>query len=144
MSAFIAGSMAQLIKLILIFVKTRSLRLDALRTAGGWPSSHSALVSALAFAVGFTDGFDAPYAMVAVGLGLIVLIDAATLRREVGEHAKLLNRIVSHLNNVGEEARLEARRLEEKVGHRRREVVAGVILGAMVAFAVCYHWDFWK
>lgn len=144
MSAFLAAASAQCLKLALAFLRTRRFNWKLLRAAGGLPSSHSALVSALAFAIGITEGFDEPYAMIAVGLGLIVLVDAATLRKEVGEHAKLLNRIVAHLNNVSEEDRLEAKFLEERVGHRRREVVAGAAWGAIVAFLVCYIWDFWK
>ena len=109
------------------------------------PSSHSALVSALATAVGLTEGFDAPDAMIAVGFGLLVLCDAATLRRAAGEHAKLLNRIVEKLNDGLDEAdRLEAERLRERLGHSRREVLAGMLFGIAVAFFVCAVWDFWK
>ena len=144
MSAFVAAVSAQALKFVCTWLKTGCPDARELRASGGMPSVHSALVSALAFAVGLTEGFDAPYAMIAVGLGLIVLVDAATLRREAGEHAKLINRIVSHLNSASEEDRIEARRLEERLGHRRREVLAGVVWGMLVAFAVCAVWDFWK
>lgn len=144
MSAFLAAASAQVLKFAYDWWKTGRPDSHALRGAGGMPSVHSALVSALAFAVGLTEGFDAPYAMIAVGLGLIVLVDAATLRREAGEHAKLINRIVSHLNSASEADRIDARRLEERLGHRRREVLVGVVWGILVAFAVCAVWDFWK
>lgn len=144
MSAFLAALSAQALKFLFSWWNTGRPDARQLRAAGGMPSVHSALVSALAFAVGLTEGFDAPYAMIAVGLGLIVLVDAATLRREAGEHAKMINRIVSHLNGASEEDRIEARRLEERLGHRRREVVAGVVWGCFVAFAICAVWDFWK
>lgn len=102
-------------------------------------------LGALATAVGLTEGFDTPYAMIAVGFGLIVLCDAATLRREAGRHAKLLNRIVEKLNDRLEEVdRIEARRLKESIGHKRREVIAGVAVGMIVAYGVCGVWDFWK
>lgn len=144
MSAFIAGGSAQFLKFLVASVRTRQLVWGELLSAGGLPSGHSALVSALAFAIGFTEGFDAPYAMIAVGLGLIVLVDAVTLRREAGEHARTLNRIVRHLNGVNEEDRLEINRLEERLGHSVREMLAGVAFGAAVAFVVCLIWDFWK
>ena len=67
MSAFIAGGSAQFVKFVWASVRERRLRWQELFTAGGMPSGHSALVSALAFAVGITDGFDAPYAMIAAG-----------------------------------------------------------------------------
>ena len=145
MSAFLAAISAQVIKTIVVWWETGSLDVKrVLKSSGGMPSTHSALVSALSLAICMTDGFDAPYSMVAVGLSAIVLIDAATLRREAGEHAKLLNRIVAHLNTINEEDRLEAKRLEERLGHSRREVVAGVRWGCFFAFVICACWDFWK
>ena len=144
-SAFVAGGAAQILKFIIGCWRTRRLDLSYLAGAGGMPSSHSALVSALATAVGLTEGFDAPDAMIAVGFGLLVLCDAATLRRAAGEHAKLLNRIVAKLNDGLDEAdRLEAERLRERLGHSRREVIAGMLFGIAVAFFVCAVWDFWK
>lgn len=143
-SAFAAGGCAQALKFAVSSVRERRLCWRELVSAGGMPSVHSALVSALAFAIGFTEGFDAPYAMIAVGLGLIVLVDAVTLRREAGEHARLLNRLVRHLNNINDEDRLEVAKLEERLGHSCREMLAGVAFGAVVAFVVCAIWDFWK
>ena len=144
MSAFIAGGSAQFLKFLISSFRAKKALWGELLSAGGVPSGHSALVSALAFAVGFTEGFDAPYAMIAVGLGLIVLVDAVTLRREAGEHARLLNRIVAHLNTVNDEDRLEAAQLQERLGHSFREMMAGVAFGAVIAYVVCAIWDFWK
>ena len=88
-----------------------------------------------------TDGFDSPEAMIAVGFGTITIADAVSVRRAAGEHAALLNRIVERLN---EQAPFEVKRLQERLGHRRREVVAGILLGFAVALVVCGFWDFWK
>ncbi len=143
-STFLAAGSAQFLKFALASVRARTPVWRELVTAGGMPSVHSALVSSLAMAVGLTEGFDTPYAMIAVGLGLIVLVDAVTLRREAGKHARLLNRIVSHLNNINEDDRLEAARLEERLGHSQREMLAGVVYGVFVALVVCAIWDFWK
>ena len=144
-SAFLAGGAAQLLKFVIGWWRNRRMDLSYLAGAGGMPSSHSALVSALATAVGLTEGFDAPDAMIAVGFALIVLCDAATLRRAAGEHAKLLNRLVEKVNDkLDAQERLEAARLRERLGHSRREVLAGMAFGIGVAFFVCAVWDFWK
>ena len=144
-SAFVAGGAAQAIKFVLARWRTGRFDFSHLTTAGGMPSAHSALVSALAVAVGLTEGFDAPYAMIAIGFGLLVLCDAATLRREAGEHAKLLNHLVEKFNSrLDAEDRIVAARLKERLGHRRREVAAGVVFGVSVAYGVCAVWDFWK
>lgn len=144
-SAMIAFFGAQILKCVIAWLRHRTWNLRELRSAGGMPSSHSALVAALASAIGFTDGFDAPYAMIAAGLGLIVLCDAATVRREAGEHARILNIIVSKLNDrLDADERIAVAKLKERIGHKRREVLAGTVLGIFVAFAVCAVWDFWK
>ena len=140
-SAFLAGGFAQLIKLSTEWWRTRSVRIHHFGTPGGMPSAHSALVTALAVAVGLTEGFDSHSAMIAVGLGTITMADAVSIRRAAGEHAKLLNRIVARLDAA---ERFEAERLQERLGHRRREVVAGIAFGALVALVVCGFWDFWK
>ena len=140
-SAFLAGGLAQLIKLATVWFRTRRCDVRELMSAGGMPSAHSALVTALAVAVGLTEGFDAPDAMIAVGLGTITMADAISIRRAAGEHAKLLNKIVERLD---EEGRLEAARLRERLGHTHWEVVGGIFFGLLVALVVCGVWDFWK
>lgn len=140
-SAFLAGGLAQFIKLMTGWARTHRLSLHGMVEPGGMPSAHSALVTALAVAVGLTEGFDAPAAMIAVGLGTITMADAVSIRRAAGEHAKLLNRIADRLN---ESEGFEAVRLRERLGHTRREVVAGIVFGILVALCVCGFWDFWK
>ncbi len=140
-SAFLAGGLAQLIKMATIYFRTRKLDARQLSAAGGMPSAHTSLVTALAVAVGLTDGFNSPEAMITVGLATITMVDAISIRHEAGKHAKLLNRIVARLN---EQERFEAEYLRERLGHRRREVVAGLFFGAAVALVVCGFWDFWK
>ena len=107
------------------------------------PSAHTSLVTALSVAVGLTDGFDSPEAMIAVGFGTITIADALSVRRAAGDHARLLNRIVERLNLTGEE-KLEAEWLRERLGHNKREVLVGILFGIAVAITVCGIWDFWK
>ncbi|MBO4448204.1 MAG: divergent PAP2 family protein [Kiritimatiellae bacterium] len=140
-SAFAAGSLAQLFKLLSNWKKTRQLDFSHLFMSGGMPSAHSALVTALSVAVGLTDGFNSPIAMIAVGFATITIADAVSLRRAAGEQAKLLNRIVERLNKS---APFEAERLQERLGHKRREVLGGILFGIAVAVSVCGIWDFWK
>jgi len=144
-SAMTAFFGAQIIKLLIAWLRHRTWNLRELLSAGGMPSSHSAMVAALASAIGFTDGFGAPYAMIAVGLGIIVLCDAATVRREAGEHARLLNIIIGKLNDrLSADERIEVAKLKERLGHKRCEVVVGTLFGIFNAFLICGIWDFWK
>ena len=143
MSAFIAAGGAQLIKLLVGWLRTGKPDFSHLHMAGGMPSAHSSLVAALSTAVGLTDGFDSSVAMITVGFGVIVLCDAVTLRRQAGDHARLLNRIVKKLS-VSDELKVEAEHLQEVLGHTGREVIAGVVFGILTALVVCRFWDFWK
>ncbi|MBR0057508.1 MAG: divergent PAP2 family protein [Kiritimatiellae bacterium] len=140
-SAFLAGGLSQLIKILRLWLSTGRIELRRFHGAGGMPSAHSALVTALAVAVGLTDGFDSPEAMIAVGLGTITIADAVSIRRAAGDHAALLNRISARL---AESAPFDAPKLDERLGHKLIEVFAGILFGIAVAVGVCSVWDFWK
>lgn len=140
-SAFLAGGLSQIVKLAHGWYRTRRFDSRGMLAAGGMPSAHSALVTALAVAVGLTEGFASPDAMIAVGLGTITMADAISIRRAAGEHARLLNRLVARLEGPD---RAAAERLQERLGHTRLEVAAGILFGFLVALTVCGIWDFWK
>jgi len=140
-SAFLAGGLAQLAKLVRVYLRTGRVDFSELSASGGMPSAHSSLVSALAAAVGLTDGFDSPEAMIALGFATITIADAVSIRRAAGEQAEILNRVVERLRKTEP---FEAKKLEESLGHRRREALAGAVFGILVAIAVCGVWDFWK
>ena len=140
-SAFLAGGLAQLAKFLRLWRRTGRVDFSHLSSAGGMPSAHASLVTALSAAVGLTNGFDSPEAMIAVGFATITIADAVSIRRAAGEQAALVNRIVERLNKT---APFEAEKLEESLGHRRREALAGVLFGFLVAVFVCGVWDFWK
>ena len=65
-------------------------------------------------------------------LSLIVLYDAAGVRRAAGRQARVINRIVE---DIYKKRRLPEERLRELLGHTPLEVFAGVALGAIVAFS---------
>ncbi|XP_057795126.1 uncharacterized protein LOC131011352 [Salvia miltiorrhiza] len=63
-------------------------------SAGGFPSTHSSSVVATATCLGIERGFaDALFGLAVVYAGLI-MYDAQGVRREVGTHAKLLNKVM--------------------------------------------------
>jgi acid phosphatase family membrane protein YuiD len=96
---------------------------------GGLPSNHSAIVSSVAALVAIREGLSHPAFGVAVALAFIVMLDANSLRRQVGLHASQINK----LNSDSEE-----KKLRERMGHTRVEILAGVLVGVVVAFAVDY------
>jgi acid phosphatase family membrane protein YuiD len=99
---------------------------------GGMPSSHTAVVAALATSLGIDYGWMSPLFQMASVLGGIVIYDAVTLRRMVGEHSKLIKGLVP------EREEHSHYRLGEMTGHTPLEASVGLLVG--VACAVLLVW----
>ncbi|KAI3978421.1 hypothetical protein MKX01_013219 [Papaver californicum] len=67
--------------------------------SGGFPSTHSSCVVAAATMLGLERGFSDSIFGVAMVFAAIVMYDAQGVRREVGKHAKVLNRIAEKQNS---------------------------------------------
>lgn len=130
-TALLAWLIAQTLKVLLVLIQTRKLDIARMFGAGGMPSSHSAIVVSMAFAIGFSQGFDSAVFALAAVFALVVMYDAAGVRRAAGKQAKLLNRIVVEL--FEEKKKLDYEVLKELLGHTPVEVLAGAVLGALVA-----------
>ena len=125
---------AQILKVFTGIFKLRKFSITALLFGnGGMPSSHSASVTALAIACGFSYGFDSGFFAVAVMFAIIVMGDAAGVRRETGEQAKILNRITADLFKHSSPEEIN-RNLKELVGHTPLQVVIGSALGLVIPF----------
>jgi len=126
-----AWAIVQLWKFVSALLFERKFDLTLLWAPGGMPSSHSALVSALAVSVGMNVGFDsAPFA-IAVALATVVMYDAAGVRQAAGKQAQKINRIVEELlagHPLNEE------RLRELLGHTPFQVVMGALCGILIAW----------
>lgn len=130
LTPFCAWTLAQMIKMLLSFIKTRRIDLAYLMSTGGMPSAHSALVSGLATIIGINIGFSTPVFAVALGFALITMFDASTVRRAAGTQARLLNEIVDELFK---EHRFSETKLAELLGHTRLEVFMGMTTGILMA-----------
>lgn len=95
---------------------------------GGLPSNHSAIVSSTAALIAFREGIGHPAFGAALTLAFIVMLDANSLRRQVGKHAAAINRLNA--------ATSKHEMLRERMGHSRVEILAGVLVGILVATAV--------
>lgn len=122
-----AGWLAQILKVIFAFMKTKRINFRRLTGTGGMPSSHSATVSALCTIVYLHEGANSALWGVTLLFSLIVMYDAAGLRRAVGKQATILNKVIEDLEyNRGENAE---KRLMELLGHTPVEVLMGALLG---------------
>jgi acid phosphatase family membrane protein YuiD len=87
---------------------------------GGMPSSHSAFVTSLLILVGKKQGIESTEFAIAFVFACVMWYDAMSSRRAIGEQARLLNRL-QHWE-----------KLKERLGHSFKEVVGGIVFGAVV------------
>ena len=127
----IAWAMAQLIKLLLEWVRTKKLNLYAMFASGGMPSSHTSFVVSMATQVGLVEGFGSTYFALATCFCLIVMYDAAGVRHAVGLQARMINLLVDQYN---EQREVDVNRVKEILGHTPVQVFAGIILGVVVGY----------
>lgn len=125
-----AWAIAQVLKVLIFFLQERQLDLWRLVSAGGMPSSHSALVSALATEVALIEGVQSITFAVAVVFAAVVMYDAAGIRQAVSIQARILNRM---LDEYFKRQRFSEERLRELLGHTRVEVFFGSLLGISIA-----------
>ncbi len=76
------------------FFRTRHWNLRRFVETGGMPSSHAASVAALSTEVGIRQGVTSILFGVTLYFSLVVMYDAAGLRRAAGRHAMVLNRMI--------------------------------------------------
>jgi hypothetical protein len=124
-----AWLIAQISKTILELFKQRKLSLSRLVSSGGMPSSHSALVTALATAVGRKLGIESADFAIAVVLAGIVMYDAAGVRRAVSIQARILNQMIEE---AFQGSPMAEKRLRELIGHTPIQVFVGGILGICI------------
>ncbi|WP_099798276.1 divergent PAP2 family protein [Parathermosynechococcus lividus] len=130
--ALAASAIAQTLKLLLDIAKHRKLNFRVLVETGGMPSSHSALVTALATSVGLQRGWSSVEFAIALVFAFIVMYDAAGVRQAAGKQARILNQIVEEFFQEGHE--LAEARLKELLGHTPIQVIAGSALGVAIAW----------
>ena len=136
--ALIAWALAQTIKIPLDYLRTRRWNWSLLFTTGGMPSSHSALMTSATHAIGLYYGFATPMFALAVAITMVVVYDAANVRRQAGIHAQRINIIFDELLRGHP---INEKDLREVLGHTPLEVAGGILFGLVIATA---QWLIWK
>lgn len=132
-SAFFSWLLAQLIKVPLDYLHQGRWNWALFFSAGGMPSSHSATMVAVTLSTGLFYGFETPIFALGVAVTMVVVYDAANVRRQAGIQAQKINVLVNELlqgHPVSESA------LREVLGHTPLEVLGGILLGIVVAISV--------
>lgn len=129
--------LAQLLKPFVEYLIKRRWNWGLWFSAGGNPSSHSALMTSTTLAIGLYVGFGTPLFALAVAISTIVIYDAAGVRRQAGMQAARINRLFEEMF-AGHP--ITEKRLKEVLGHTPRQVFIGILLGAVIALLMYVLW----
>lgn len=137
-SAAAGWLIAQILKTIIHMGFTKEFVAERLVGSGGMPSSHSATVCAMASAAYFRYGAASFEFAVTLIFAIVVMYDAMGVRRETGIQAKLLNDMLKAFADMGRSELSANEKLKEFVGHTPLQVLAGAILGILIASGIHY------
>ena len=140
-SAILSAVLAQVLKPVIYYIKDRRWNLHLLIDSGGMPSSHTALVSALALSVGLQERFSSTIFAVTLVLAVIVIYDAANVRYYSGQNIKVTQQLVKDVQeNLGTEFDdpIYQTKLKDVLGHKWMEVIGWLVLGALIALIFHY------
>lgn len=136
--SFSALIIAQLLKPIFHYYKTKEWNYKLMFDSGGLPSSHSAMVSALVLSVGFVEQFSSSIFAVTVVFAFIVMYDAANIRFYAGRNIQTTRQLIRDLkaNKIHSpllDNPIYEAPTKEILGHSWLEVICGALLGLFVA-----------
>ena len=136
-AAIFSAFSAQVLKVVFYFFTHRKFNFKIFTTTGGMPSSHTSGVITLATCVGLIEGYNSIAFAIAAGFAIVVMYDAAGLRRAAGKMAATLNRLVKETtDHTGSGTPYDA--LKELLGHTPFEVFCGALYGIAVAYFIHY------
>lgn len=128
--AMVAWLVAQVLKVILTLMREKRLDFTRFVGSGGMPSSHSSFSMALTTSIGKMHGWDSSIFAISLSFSLIVMYDAAGVRRAAGQQARILNKIIYDFQK---NKKVKEERLKELLGHTPKQVIMGALLGIMIS-----------
>jgi len=136
MSTFLSWLSAQVVKYFTAFYRNGIWDYRVMFDSGGMPSSHTSLVMGLTTAIGYHYGLGSTLFPLSLAFSLIVMYDAAGVRRHAGKQAEVLNKIIEDMFHGSP---MSETKLKEVLGHSPLQVMAGAVLGAFVGVLYMHH-----
>lgn len=136
-SAMLGWFLGQALKVPVEYLLKRRWNWALWFSSGGMPSSHSSLMVATTLSIGLYYGFGTPIFALAFAASMVIIYDAAGVRRQAGFHAQKINYIFEeffHGRPIPQD------RLIEVLGHTPREVLGGILLGVIIAVSMFLIW----
>ena len=121
------------LKFVINCIREKRLAFDLIGY-GGMPSNHSAIVSSITSLVALREGLNSPAFGVALTFTFIVLLDANSLRNQVGKQAQAINTLLK-------QSHVDAPVLRERMGHSKLEILVGLATGFACAVALNFAFN---
>lgn len=132
MAALLSWAVAQFIKTIIYAIVNKRIDFERLFGDGGFPSGHSATVTALCISSSIHFGPGSFEFAISGILSIVVMHDAMGVRLETGKQAKIINDIIDFFDRAGSDL-TDEEKLKELVGHTPIQVIAGFFIGLIIA-----------
>lgn len=140
-AALLANLIAQLLKPVFLYMRTKKFDIHQTIACGGFPSSHSSTVAALTSAVAIIEGIESTLFAVTCIFSFIVIYDAVNVRYYAGKNIQLTKQLISDLETMSKlhfSDPIYQEKLKSVLGHRLVEAVGGCILGILVTTALYF------
>ncbi len=135
-STLLGWFLGQVLKVPVEYLRHKRWDWTLLLSAGGMPSSHSALMTSVTASIGLNVGWGSPIFALALAVTAIIVYDATGVRRQAGFHAERINEILRELLHLKRLEEDQVSYLREIIGHTPGEAIAGVFFGIMIAILV--------
>ena len=124
LAALVTQIACQIFKVISGSIEERRFQPKNIVQSGGMPSSHAAFVTSLSVAIGIQHGFCSDFFAIAAVFSIIVIHDAVRLRGTVEKQGRIIRQLTRDKSDFEID-------LPKTVGHNIKEVIVGMIVGAV-------------
>lgn len=134
-AAILANIVAQLLKPIFHYLRTRQWRPHLIIESGGFPSSHTSTVTALTLSVGIVENFNSTIFAVTLMFGMIVAYDAANVRYYAGQNIRITQQLIKDIQMLTQtklDDPIYLLKIKEVLGHKWTEVLGGILVGLLI------------
>jgi uncharacterized protein len=128
-AAVVGWFLAQTIKAVILTFQQKKFRFDLYSLPGGFPSSHSASITAMAVSIGMMYGFDSALFAISAVLAFFFIYDAKVIRGAAGKQAQSLNILIEAYNESSDD---DMEKVKERLGHSILEILGGIIIGTAI------------
>ncbi len=132
----LANVIAQILKPIFLYLKTKRFDIHQTIASGGFPSSHASTVTALSTAIGLQQGFESAYFAITAVFSAIVIYDAVNVRYYAGRNIQLTKQLIHDIEqstNVKFSDPIYHEKIKSVLGHKFIEAIGGILLGVIIA-----------